>query len=82
MERQVLELPALAAGAVVDLTWNASAAASGFLGGPGESQLETDRRCPRIRRADAAGMTRELEQVKTNTRALHREGAEAGAVPG
>jgi GTP-binding protein HflX len=41
----------------------------GFLGGPGETQIEADRRMIRSR---MARLRRELEQVK-KTRALHRE---------
>lgn len=41
----------------------------GFLGGPGETQIEADRRLIRNR---MAGLRRELEQVR-RTRGLHRE---------
>jgi GTP-binding protein HflX len=41
----------------------------GFLGGPGETQIEADRRMIRDR---MAGIRRELEQVK-RTRSLHRD---------
>ena len=50
----------------------------GFLGGPGESQIEIDRRliADRIVR-----LKKELEQVR-RTRGLHRTRAGAGALPG
>ena len=50
----------------------------GFLGGPGESQLEIDRRLIGER---IARLKRELDDVK-RTRALHREARKARAVSG
>ena len=50
----------------------------GFLGGPGETQIEADRRLIRDR---MARIRRELEQVK-RTRALHRGPAPARALAG
>ncbi|TWT10728.1 GTPase HflX [Reyranella sp. CPCC 100927] len=49
----------------------------GFLGGPGESQLEIDRRLIGDR---ILKIKRELEQVR-RTRALHRAGRKRGAIP-
>ncbi|WP_413083957.1 GTPase HflX [Thermaurantiacus sp.] len=49
----------------------------GFLGGPGETQIETDRRLIRNR---IARIRRELEAVR-RTRALHRAGRRRAAVP-
>ena len=50
----------------------------GFLGGPGETQIEADRRMIRDRMGK---LRRELEQVR-RTRALHRERRGQGAVAG
>ncbi|EMD84490.1 GTPase HflX [Pacificimonas flava] len=49
----------------------------GFLGGPGETQIETDRRLIRDRMAK---IRRELEQV-TRTRTLHRERRQKAPYP-
>ncbi|MHB9878740.1 GTPase HflX [Pacificimonas sp. ICDLI1SI03] len=49
----------------------------GFLGGPGETQIETDRRLIRDR---MARIRRELEQV-TRTRTLHRERRQKAPFP-
>jgi len=49
----------------------------GFLGGPGESQLEMDRRLIGDR---ILKIKQELEQVR-RTRALHRAGRKRGAIP-
>ena len=49
----------------------------GFLGGPGETQIEADRRMIRTR---MARLRRELEQVR-KTRALHRERRERAPWP-
>ena len=48
----------------------------GFLGGPGETQIETDRRIIGER---IDGIRKELEQVR-RTRALHRKSRAAGAL--
>jgi GTP-binding protein HflX len=50
----------------------------GFLGGPGETQIEADRRLIGDR---IARLKRELEEVR-RTRGLHREARKARAVPG
>jgi GTPase len=49
----------------------------GFLGGPGETQIETDRRLIRDR---IASLKQDLEQVK-RTRALHRKNRQRSATP-
>jgi GTPase len=49
----------------------------GFLGGPGETQIETDRRLIRDR---IASLRADLEQVK-RTRALHRKNRRRSATP-
>jgi GTPase len=49
----------------------------GFLGGPGETQIETDRRLIRDR---IASLRADLEQVK-RTRALHRKNRQRSATP-
>lgn len=49
----------------------------GFLGGPGETQIETDRRLIRDR---IASLRTDLEQVK-RTRALHRKNRRRSATP-
>ena len=49
----------------------------GFMGGPGETQIEADRRLIGDR---IARLENEIKKVQA-TRRLHREGAQAGAVP-